>query len=1009
MRAVAVSYPIRALFLLFPFLFLSWSGMQGGFEGPVPKPEEEAERPPFLEGSHEWADSVLQTLSLRERIGQLFMVAAYSERGAEHRRNLEKLVEGPEVGGLIFFQGGPARQAKMTERLQRESDVPLMVGIDGEWGLSMRLDSTLEYPRQMTLGALEDEGAIRRMGEQIGEQCRRLGVHINFAPVMDVNNNADNPVINERSFGEDPFKVAQKGIAYAKGLQEAGVLATAKHFPGHGDTDADSHHTLPRILHGRGRLDSVELFPFRKAVRRGVGGMMIAHLNVPALDPEPGSISTLSRPIVTELLRKEMGFEGLSFTDALNMKAVSDRYPPGELELKALEAGNDVLLFPENVPAAVDRIVRAVQNGRIDEERIAKSCEKILRFKEWAGLHERDTIETDSLRDDLHKAEYRAHIANSSASALTVLNDPDSTLPIQDLDQRIASVVIGNDTSNAFQRGLDRYARTDRYSLHKNASLNARNALIDRLRDYDLVILGVQGTTRNPASDFGISSRTLDVVQSIIGLRNRCVLDLFGNPYALSRLYGSQDADALIVSYEDRPLFHRLSADLIFGGRAAQGQLPVTASNYFQEGDGVKWSRSTRLSPGIPEEVGLDHRVLSRIDSIAREGIDIQAYPGCQILVARDRRVVHHKAYGHHTYEENREVKKSDIYDIASITKIAATTPSLMKLEDDGKLRMDRALCDYIPELVDTCSYQNVGVRDILTHRAGLRPWIPFYKKTLHHGRPDFRIYSTDSSAKYSVRVADDLYIDASYEDSIFSRILSADIEASQEYRYSDLGYYLLMQVIENQSGRTLDSYVKEKFYDPMGLRTMGYHPRKRFPLERIVPTEYDMYFRRQLIHGDVHDPGAAMLGGVGGHAGVFSNARDLGIMMQMFLDGGTYGGERYIQESTVKEYVECQFCGNDSIENRRGIGFDKPVRDDGPGPTCHCVSYESFGHSGFTGTIAWADPDEGIVYVFLSNRIHPTANNRKLLKEDIRPRIQQVIYDAIQDDDGIRADLSQE
>jgi CubicO group peptidase (beta-lactamase class C family) len=492
-----------------------------------------------------------------------------------------------------------------------------------------------------------------------------------------------------------------------------------------------------------------------------------------------------------------------------------------------------------------------------------------------------------------------------------------------------------------------------------------------------------------------------------VGLKNESVIDLFANPYALSHFYGAQNAEAVLVSYNDGPHQQRMSAEVIFGGRKVSGSLPVTPSSYFQEGDGVVWDRSYRFARALPEEVSIDSRILSRVDSIAREGIDIQAYPGCQVLVARDRKVVHHKAYGHHTYEEKRDVQKKDLYDLASITKILVSTSSLMKLQDEGKVNIDRALCDYLPEMVDTCSYRNVVLRDILTHRAGLKPWIPFYKQTLHHGQPDYRIYSTDSSKKYSYRVTEDLYISKHYRDSIYKRILSASIEASEEYQYSDLGYYLIKEIIEKQSGMPIEDYVEKSFYDPLGLSTMGYKPRYRFPLERIVPTEYDMYFRKQLVHGDVHDPGAAMLGGIGGHAGVFSNARDVAVMMQMFLDGGTYGGKRYIRESTVEDFIRCQFCGVDSIENRRGIGFDKPVRDGGPGPTCHCVSYESFGHSGFTGTLAWADPDEGVVYVFLSNRVYPTARNRKIIEKDIRTRIQQAVYDALSDRGEGNRDLS--
>ncbi|MFB6258399.1 MAG: glycoside hydrolase family 3 N-terminal domain-containing protein [Flavobacteriales bacterium] len=1004
------TYPRLGSLLLIPLFFFSLLSTQVGDGGIVRMKSQEMDRaPPFLKGSHEWADSVLQTLSLRERIGQLFMVAAYSNKGKEHRKRIQRLIEEQKIGGLIFFQGGPLRQAELTDHYQQKSETPLMIGIDGEWGLAMRLDSTIEYPRQMALGAIRNKKLVRRIGRSIGQQCRRLGVHINFAPVMDVNSNSQNPVINERSFGEDPYRVAMKGMAYAKGLQDAGVLATAKHFPGHGDTDKDSHHVLPRVLHDRDRLDSVELYPFRRAVRSGIGGMMVAHLNVPALDSSPGSVSTLSAPIVDGLLERKMGFQGLTFTDALNMNALSDRYAAGKVELKAFMAGNDVLLFPENVPQAIDRIEKAVKNGRISKERVNESCRKILRFKEWAGLDHRDSIRTKGLYQDLNNEEALALRDRAAASAITLLNHDKEVLPVQDLDRDVAAVSVGADTNCRFQEVLDRYGEVTRYSVRHAPSLNRRNSLLEKLRHHDMVVIGVLGTSRSPSRNFGIPSGTVELVQRITGLKNESVLDLFGNPYALSRFYGVQNADGVLVSYDDRSLFQKLSAELIYGGRAAKGVLPVTASGYFQEGEGEKWDHSQRFATASPEEVGLNSDTLERVDSIAREGMRIQAYPGCQILVARNGKIVHHKAYGYHTYEEKRKVKRRDLYDLASITKILASTSSMMKLKDEGKVDLDRRLCDYLPEMVDTCSYQNVVLRDILTHRAGLKPWIPFYKKTLHHGQPDYRIYSTDSSSKYRYRVAEDLYINKHYRDSIYKQILAAGIKPSKEYRYSDLGYYLIMRIIENESGMPLEKYTAKNFYRPLDLETMGYLPRRRFSLDRIVPTEYDMYFRKQLIHGDVHDPGAAMLGGVGGHAGVFSNARDLAVMMQMFLNGGTYGGKRLIEESTIRKFTKCQFCKNDSIDNRRGIGFDKPVRDGGPGPTCHCVSYESFGHSGFTGTLSWADPVEEIVYVFLSNRVYPTAENQKLIKKDIRTRIQKVIHKAIEDSTSGSMELSQQ
>ncbi len=985
-------YTVLCLFVL----VLTGFAVQDPSPASPDKKELKNELPPFLKEESFWVDSLMDILSLRERVGQLFMVAAYSNKGPEHQAHIEELIQEHHIGGLIFFQGGPRRQARLTDRYQSISRVPLLLGMDAEWGLSMRLDSTVQYPKQMTLGAIRGDSLIYRMGRSIGQQCKRLGVHVNFAPVVDVNNNPDNPVINYRSFGENKVNVARKGIAYMNGLQDEHVLANAKHFPGHGDTDQDSHKTLPTVPYSRERLDSLELYPFRRLAEQGLGSMMVAHLNVPALGGQIGRPTTLSKPVVTNLLKEEIGFKGLVFTDALNMGAVSNRYEPGEVDLKALEAGNDVLLFPEDVPKAIGLIMKAIEEGRLSQETIDKRCRRILKAKYWVGLDDRDSIKLAGLTKDLNDRSYLAQRRELIAHSLTLLNNTDDLLPLSDLaGKSIASVVVGDTTGNPFQKSLAHYADVERYAVDRDVDLETTRRVLETVKDNDLVIISVHGMNDRPGRDYGIRAGTVNLVNKLID-QNKVVLDLFGNPYGLSRFYGARKAEAVIVSYEDAHDFQELSAQLIFGGVAARGKLPVTASSHFHEGDGVIIDKAQRLRYGIPEEVGVSARDLEAIDEIAKKGIENKAYPGCQVLVAKEGHVIYNKTFGSHTYEGKRKVEHDDLYDIASITKIVASTASLMYLQDQEKINVNRALCDYLPDMVDTCRYQSLSLHNILTHRAGLVSWIPFYKKTLHHGHPKYTIYSTDSSERYPYRVADGLFISRHYRDSIYHRILSAQVREEKEYRYSDLGYYLIKEIIERKGGMPMEQFVEKNFYRPLGLRTMGYLPRREHDLKNIVPTEYDMYFRKQLVHGDVHDPGAAMLGGVGGHAGVFSNANDLAVMMQMFLNWGAYGGKRYISEKTVKEFIRCQYCGIDTVDNRRGLGFDKPVRDGEGGPTCNCVSYESFGHSGFTGTIAWADPDEQVVYVFLSNRVYPSSQNRKLITMDIRTDIQQVIYNAI-------------
>jgi beta-glucosidase-like glycosyl hydrolase/CubicO group peptidase (beta-lactamase class C family) len=949
--------------------------------------------PPFLEVATNWADSVFETLTPDERIAQLFMVAAYSNKDTNHTKKIDSLIIKNKIGGLIFMQGGPLRQARLINKYQKLSKVPLMVSIDGEWGLAMRLDSTIKYPWQMTLGAIQDEQLIYEMGVDIGEQCKRLGIHVNFAPVVDVNVNPKNPIINARSFGENKENVTNKGIAYMKGMQSVNVMANAKHFPGHGDTDKDSHKSLPTINHSKARMDSVELYPFYKLIENGLASMMVAHLYIPAYVKEYNMATTLSKDVVTNLLQDSLGFKGLIFTDALNMKGVSATYRPGVVDVKALLAGNDVLLFPGDVPTGIEEINKAIANGEISREEVDKRCLKILRAKQWEGLDKYKAVDTSKLVEDLNKREYELLNRKLSEASLTVLQNKGGMLPLKELNTlKIASLSIGEGEINEFQNTLSLYSQVDHFTIKELES--KKNAdLLDTLRQYNTIIVSIHKSNKHPWKKYKIGAGTKDMLANLTK-KNKVILTVFANPYSLIGFNQIEKTEALIMAYQNSIYAKEAAAQLIFGGIGANGKLPVSVSDKFKEGAGVEVKTLGRFKYTVPEEVGINASYLNEIDTIAISGISEHAYPGCQVLVARKGKVIYRKSFGHHTYEKKRPVINSDIYDLASITKISATLLSVMQLQDQNKISLDMNLCDYLPELIpDTSIYINLNLREILSHQSGLQAWVPFYLKTLIKGMPRYEIYSLDSSATYPYRVAKNLYINKYYPDTIYQRILRGPLK-EKKYRYSDLGYYFLMKIVEKYTQEPMEDYVG-KIYADMGMTTTGYMPRERFSLDRIPPTEYDMVFRKQLVHGDVHDPGSAMLGGVGGHAGVFSNANDLAKLMQMYLNGGTYGGKRYIKDTTLHEFTVCQFC-KEGKENRRAVGFDKPFLQGYGGPTCDGISQKSFGHTGFTGTMAWADPDEEIVYIFLSNRIYPDAENKKLLKMNIRTDIQQVIYRAI-------------
>lgn len=960
--------------------------------GGIP-PEPRKTLPPFLERPSPWADSVLASLTLEQRIAQLMMVAAYSNKDAAHVAAIEDLVERYNIGGLIFFQGGPVRQANLVNRYQAVAKTPILIGMDLEWGLAMRLDSTIRFPKQMTLGATEDVEGVELMGAEIARQMKRLGVQISFSPDVDVNINPANPVINDRSFGENPERVARLGIAYMNGLQRGGVLATAKHFPGHGDTDKDSHKTLPKVKGSRARLDSVELLPFRKLVGAGVGGVMVAHLEVPALDSTPGLPSTLSKPIVTGLLQEEMGFKGLVITDALNMRGIANAEKPGEIELRALLAGNDILLFPQDPVKAIERIKQAVDSGLVSEALINEKCLKVLRAKDWTGLDHLDPIATDHLYEDLNTPYAKALRRQLYGEALTVVRN-DGILPIKGLDTlRIASLSIGDEKPSAFAHYLGRYAHIT--EIHCDKILNPAQAktLLDSLKQFNLVIASVHNTSFRGSKEYGVPQLTLDFLRKLAN-QQRMVFVLFANPYRLSLAYGAQRWNGLVVAYEENDDTEDLAAQLLFGAIPAQGILPITASSYFPRGSGQKIPAIGRLRYDLPEQDSVATAALMRIDTIVQEGMDAHAYPGCQVLVARNGAVVWHKGYGSPTYADNRPVTTDDIYDLASISKVAGTTLALMKLADEGKLDVEKTLGDYIPEIVAGHPYHaSLKLSEILAHQSGLKPFVPFYLRLLDNGklRPD--LVASQPDAAHDMRVSEGVYISSSYQDSLIQWVLETPTIKRGEYVYSDMGMYLLMRVVERVSGMPFAQFLQTNFYTPLGLATMGYRPWERFPLERIMPTENDTYFRHRQIHGDVHDPGAAMMGGIAGHAGLFSTANDLAVIMQMLLNGGTYGGQRYLKESTIKRFTTCRFCtGHPKTDNRRALGWDKPQMRGTPGPSCDEASRASFGHTGFTGTMVWADPANGTVYVFLSNRVYPDARENKLAHMNIRTKIQRVV-----------------
>ena len=948
------------------------------------------QRKTFFKGSdaeNKWVDSVYSQMPFNEKVGQLFMVAAYSNKDSVHVNAIDKLIKNYKIGGLIFFQGGPIRQARLTNRFQAESKLPLFIGIDAEWGLSMRLDSTYKFPWNSTLGAIRDLKLIEKVGEQMGKESKRMGIHFNFAPVLDINTNPKNPIIGHRSFGEDKKNVTDRAIALMNGVQNQGVFSTGKHFPGHGDTATDSHSTLPTVNFTKERIENVELYPYKRMFDEGLESVMVAHLNVPSLEPRENYPTSLSYNVVTDLLQKELGFNGLIFTDALNMKGASNFKKPGDIDLEAFMAGNDILLFAENVPLAIEKITQAYNEGLITDDRMAQSVKKILHYKYKVGLQHYKPIDTQNLVSDINPTENSALQYQLYENAITVLKNDEKMLPIKNLTQKIAYVKMGDDSNTSFVSTLKKYTDVKEVEIENTDSLNVE------LKKYDLVIVGFHKSDKAwKKHDF--TDAELIRLQEI-AKNNKVILDCFTKAYSLMPITFFDAIKGVVVSYQNGDIVQEVSAELLFGAIDAKGKLPVSINATFKVNDGLTTEKLNVLGFSSPENVGMSSEKLASIEKIVNKAIDGKMAPGMQILVARKGKVIYQKSFGFHTYDKVTPVKNSDIYDIASVTKMVSTLPNVMQLYDKKVVNLDSKLGDMLPQFKDS-NKQDITFKELLSHYGRLQAWIPFYKSTLDSLKnPLEKYYRKTYSDEFSKQVTENLFLRNDYQDSIMKQIVDSKLIDKKEYKYSDFTFIILKKYLENTTAKSLDVLSTQNFFQPMGMNNTMYNPLRKFDMAKIPPTEIDTYFRHTTIQGYVHDMEAAMEGGIAGHAGIFSNTMDIAKMMQLFLQKGNYGGNSYFSEATFDTFNMCHFY----IEgNRRGLGFDKPQLGK-EGPTCGCVSTSSFGHTGFTGTMAWADPETELIYVFLSNRTFPDSNAPNTLsKENIREDIQKIIQDAIID-----------
>jgi beta-N-acetylhexosaminidase len=942
-----------------------------------------------------WVDSILKKMTLDEKIGQLFIIRAHTDLGDDHIASVKQQIKKYHVGGMCFFQGTPEKQAAITAEYQQLSKVPLFVSVDAEWGIGMRFkDKGLSFPRQLMLGAIRDYSQIESMGFAIGKQLQALGVNVSYSPVADININPLNPVIGDRSFGEDKQEVAKRSIAYMKGLRSAGILACGKHFPGHGDTDVDSHLDLPVLNYSMERLRDIELYPFQQLIDAGMPGIMVAHLHVPAIDSTANISTTLSGHAINELLINEMKFRGLVFTDALEMKGVTKNFKADEVAIMAYKAGNDLLVLPDNMEIAYNGMKTAFSKGKLPVDELDRRVRKILSVKYDYGLDSLilpDPANAKKMAFDPAAIGIKQKLIEE---AITIVQNKRALIPMVNIVKpKFATIAFGSSVTTPFQKRLDSYFDADHFDIPHSLSGVDEESLLRDIKRYDRIIVSFHNMTNKVASNFGLTQDELALLQKI----NRdaeIIVVIFGSPYSLKFF---ENIDHLIMAYEDNPETEDLAAQALVGVFGCSGKLPVTVSNIFPLGHGFTTPSLKRLGYSIPERVGMSSDSLDVIARIAKQMIREKAAPGCQVLVAKDGRIVYEKTFGFHTYEKADSVLLTDLYDIASITKVAATTETVMRLYSEGIIDINKTLGDYLPWIKGS-NKEHMVLKKVMAHHAGLQSWIPFYEKTIKMDEDSMlfiqpEAYCDFPSEQYAIPVAGEMFLDIAYRDTIREQIIKSGLNADGTYVYSDLGFIMLAEIIQNLTGVRLDQYVDSVFYKPLGLDRIGYLPLLRFSEKEIIPSEIDEYFRCQELLGEVHDMACAMFGGVCGHAGIFSNAHDLAVLFQMMMNEGTYGGTHFIDPVILQ-----QFTTRHVQSTRRGIGFDmKELNNEKKVLTSPIASAKTYGHTGFTGTCVWNDPVHQLTFVFLSNRTYPTMKNSGLSYHAIRERMHTRAYKAIE------------
>lgn len=907
----------------------------------------------------QWVESTLENLTLAEKCGQMIMPwvnAEFMNEDDKKFKRLEHLVKDLKVGGFIFFEGNILNQVFLTNKMQELSEIPLLISSDFERGLGMRLKDATEFPYNMAVAAANDLNLTYQMGRVVSVEARALGVHQNYAPTADINENSRNPIINIRAYSEDRDLTVKHTLAFIAGSSEEGTITTVKHFPGHGATDVDSHTDLPLLTHTKEIFESVDLVPFREAIKAGVKSVMVGHLEVPAYEVSPGLPASLSEPIISGLLKKDMGFTGLVVTDAMNMSGVTKYYKADLAAVMAVKAGNDILLFPPDEGISLNGLVKAVESGEISQDRIDYSVRKILAAKRSMNLHNTRFVDLANLDHVLNKKSHKRLAQLIADKSITLVKNNENLIPVDPQQYRSPSVIFLSDVRNPVSYPMKDYLK-EKFRNMKFTTLGRKSKVAEYKSALalagrsDLVLVPIFAKVR-ASGTIQLPANHTHLVKELSTLDIPVVFMSMGNPYMMSEF---PEVPVYLCSYGDPDVSQRAMVKAISGETDITGKLPINIpETQYTVGSGIMVKKNVLNVTEDQENSAYD---FSKVDSVIAEGVIDSAYPGAVLFFGHENNLIYQKAFGKYTYEQNAQMMSTDaIFDMASVSKVVGTTTAAMLLYDEGKLDLNARVASYLPEFGNN-GKDIITVRNLLVHNAGLPAWKPFYKE-----------FST--------------------ADEVLNAIMKTELEypVGSKFVYSDLGMITLQKIIERISGERLDRFLKTRVFDKLGMKRTMYNP----PPELwyyCVPTEKDTYWRMNTMKGKVHDETAYMLNGVAGHAGLFSTAGDLSIFLQMMLQKGKYDDIQLIKESTVEEWTKKQ-----SDQSSRGLGWD--TKSESGSSAGKLFSANSFGHTGFTGTSVWVDKDSKLFVVLLTNRVHPTRDNSKLSK--YRPRIHDEIVRSI-------------